>query len=179
MLLLEKSSSLLQRPPCRDPRPQQQLSPDGKEHPDSDHLTSSEHQGCPPLGPRRAKSAGPLHQTGHCLGTPAVVGGTLWENGETETPEKTQPGQCCFIDVKTLIRPKPPTSIGRSISVPSFIHPSIFEVESSKEREDETPGDRAPKLCVCTWPNSLWAAQVWRKQNYDEADLYSASQGKT
>lgn len=110
------------RDPCRDPRLQQQLSCDGKEHPDSDRLTSREHQGCPPLGPRRARSAGPWHQTGHCLGTPAVVGGTLWENGETETPEKTQPGQCCFVDVKTLIRPKPPTSIGRSISVP---HPSI------------------------------------------------------
>lgn len=138
------------RDPCRDPRLQQQLSYDGREHPDSDRLTSSEHQGRPPLCPRRARSAGPLHQMGHCLGTPAVVGGTLWENGEMETPEKTQPGQCCFTDVKTLIPPKPPTSIGISISVPSSIHPSIFEVESSKEREDKTPGDRAPELCVCT-----------------------------
>ena len=72
-----------------------------------------------------------------------------------EAPAKTQPGQCCFIDVKI---PSPKSSVGGSTNVPLSIHPSVFEVESSKEREDETPGDRAPGLCFCTWPNSLWAA---------------------
>ena len=36
-------------------------------------------------------------------GDPNICWGTLWESGETEVSEKTQPGKHCFTDVEGLI----------------------------------------------------------------------------
>ena len=111
------------RDPCRDPRLQQQLSCDGKEHPDSDRLTSREHQGCPPLGPRRARSAGPWHQMGHCLGPQPWLGGHFGRMGRRRLLKRHSQDNAALLMSRLLFAPNPQPVLA-DLSV-SLIHPSV------------------------------------------------------
>lgn len=90
--------------------------------------------------------------------------------GETEAPEKTQPGKHCFIDVETLTLPPRP-ALADPTNVPLSIHLSL-RWNHSKMRHQE-PGHLVFASALGQIPSQLpW---VWRKQNHDEADLYSAN----
>lgn len=120
--------------------------------------------------PRRKRLAVPLHQAGGLATQGTVWGpqqflGTLWEHGETEALENTQPEQLCFIDIKTLILPPKPV-FADPTNIPLCIPLSLSwnQSKTGKVRHQE-PGHLVVASALSQVP--FWLHWVWRKQKHD------------